>query len=157
MPRFRKVLRMSSRERRLLLAGGVVVASVRVLLWTLPFSRLLRLVEQTALRSARVAPVRLPEDTNVTLLWGVTTAARYVPGATCLTQALAAQWLFAWFGHPTQLRIGVAKANGKLLRAHAWLESDGRVVVGGESLEQDEYAVLSPPASGAVPNQMPTQ
>ena len=148
---------MSSSERRLLLAGGVLVASVRILLWILPFKRLLRLVERTALRSARAAPVRLPENTNVTLLWGVTTAARYVPRATCLTQAVAAQWLFAWFGHPTQLRIGVAKGNGKLLRAHAWLESDGRVVVGGESLEQDEYAVLSPPASRVVPNQMPTQ
>jgi hypothetical protein len=148
---------MSARERRLLLVGGVVVACVRILLWILPFRRLVRLVERTALRSARVAPVRLPEDTNVTLAWGVTTAARYVPRATCLTQALAAQWLFAWFGHPTQLRIGVAKGNGKLLQAHAWLESEGRVLVGGESLEQHEYAVLSPPASGVVPNRMPTQ
>jgi len=128
---------MSSRERRLLLVGGVVVACVRILLWILPFRRLVRLVERTALRSARVAPIRLPEDTNITLAWGVTTAARYVPRATCLTQALAAQWLFAWFGHPTQLRIGISKGNGKLLRAHAWLESEGRVVVGGESLEHD--------------------
>ncbi len=139
---------MSSSERRLFLVGGVVVACVRILLWLIQLTRLMWLIERTALRSARAAPVRLPEDTNVTLAWGVTTAAGYVPRATCLTQALAAQWLFAWFGHPTELRIGVAKGNGKLLRAHAWLESEGRVVVGGESLEQDEYAVLSSPASG---------
>ena len=145
---------MSSRERRLLLAGGVVVTSVRILLWILPFRRLLGLVERTALRSARVAPVRLPQDTNVTLLWGITTAARYVPRATCLTQALAAQWLFAWFGHATRLRIGVAKGNGKPLLAHAWLESEGRVVLGGESLQENEYAVLSPPV---VPNRVSNQ
>ena len=154
MPRFRKFLRMSSSERRLLLAGGVVVAGVRMLLWLLPFSRLVWLVERTALRSARVAPIRLLEDTNIAIALAVTTAARYVPRATCLTQALAAQWLFAWFGHPTLLRIGVAKGNDKALRAHAWLESEGRVVVGGESLEQDEYAVLSPPASVVVANRM---
>ena len=147
---------MSSDERRLLLLGGVVVACVRLLLWLIPFTRLMWLIERTALRSARAAPVRLREDTGTTITWGVTTAARYVPRATCLTQALAAQWLFAWFGHPTLLRIGVAKGNDKALRAHAWLESDGRVVVGVESLEEDEYAVLSPPASAAMPNRMST-
>ena len=145
---------MSSGERRLLLVGGVVVACVRILLWLIPFTRLMWLIERTALRSARVAPVRLREDTGATITWGVTTAARYVPRATCLTQALAAQWLFAWFGHPTLLRIGVAKGNDKALRAHAWLESDGRVVVGVESLEEDEYAVLSSPASVVMPKGM---
>ena len=148
---------MSSSERRLLLAGGVVVACVRMLLWLLPFKRLVWLIERTALRSARVAPVRLREDTHVRIAWSVTTAARYVPRATCLTQAMAAQWLFAWFGHPTLLRIGVVKGNDKSLRDHAWLEREGRVVVGGESLEQDEYAVLSPPASGAAPNRISAQ
>ena len=148
---------MSSSERRLLLAGGVVVACVRLLLWLLPFKRLVWLIERTALRSARVAPVRLREDTHVRIAWSVTTAARYVPRATCLTQAMAAQWLFAWFGHPTLLRIGVVKGTDKSLRAHAWLESEGRVVVGGESLEQDESAVLSPPASGAAPNRISAQ
>jgi hypothetical protein len=145
---------MSSRERRLLLGGAAMVACVRILLWILPFKRLVWIVDRTALRSARVAPVRLPEDTMVTIVWGVTTAARYVPGATCLAQALAAQWVFARFGHPTQLRIGVAKGNGKPLLAHAWLESEGRVVVGGESLEETEYAVLSPPV---VPNRVSNQ
>ena len=153
MARFRNFLKMASRERRLLLFGAVVVACVRVLLWLLPLSRLVWLVERTALRSARAAPVLL-DDTIVTVSWAVTTAARYVPRATCLAQALAAQWLLAWFGHPTVLRIGVAKANDKSLRAHAWLESEGRVVVGGESLEQDEYALLLPPASGVAPNRM---
>lgn len=139
---------MSSSERRLLLAGGVVVACVRILLWLLPFKRLMWLVERTALRSARVAPVRLPEDTHVNIVRGVATAARYVPRATCLTQAMAAHWLFAWCGHPTVLRFGVAKENDQALRAHAWLESEGRVVVGAESLDEDKYVVLSPPASG---------
>ena len=148
---------MSSSERRLLLAGGVVVACIRMLLWLLPFKRLVWLIERTALRSARVAPVRLREDTHVKIAWSVTTAARYVPRATCLTQAIAAQWLFAWFGHPTLLRIGVVRGNDKSLRAHAWLESESRVIVGGESLEQDEYAVLSPPASGAAPNRISAQ
>ena len=154
---FQKFLRLSSSERRLLFAGGLAVACARILLWLLPFSRLLWLVERTALRSARVAPVRLVDDRNVNIAWGVTTAARYVPRATCLTQALAAQWLFAWFGCPTLLRIGVAKGDDKALRVHAWLESEGRVVVGREPLERDEYAAFPLPAAGAAQNSMPLQ
>jgi hypothetical protein len=86
----------------------------------------------------------------------VTTAARRVPHSTCLTQALAAQWLCAWFGRATTLRIGVAKGNDKPFRAHAWLESEGRVLVGGESLAEEEYAVLPLPA-GTARNGIPGQ
>ena len=137
----RTFLSLSSTKRRLLLAAGVVVAGVRMLLWLLSFGRLLWFVERTALRSARAVPTRFPETENI--VWAVTTATRYVPRATCLTQALAAQWLLARFGYPTLLRIGVAKGEEKVLKAHAWLESEGRVVVGGEGLE--EYAVLGQP------------
>jgi hypothetical protein len=155
MKRFRKFLRLSSTQRRLLLAGALVVVCVRSLLWLLPFKHLVWLVERTALRSARVAPRRVEEDRNGNIAWAATTAARYVPRATCLTQALAAQWLFAWFGHPTMLRIGVAKGYDKALNAHAWLESEGRVVVGGEALEVQEYAVLPLPFPGAIQDRMP--
>lgn len=67
--------------------------------------------------------------------WAVTMASRCVPQATCLTQAIAAQLLLAWRGYPTHLRIGVAKGEGERFRAHAWVESHGRVIIGGsESL-----------------------
>jgi hypothetical protein len=142
-----KFLRLSCTRQRLLVAGGFVMASVGILLWLLPFRRLNWLVDRTALRSARGAPARLAVESNADIAWAVSIAARYVPRATCLTQALAAQWLFAWFGRPTLLRIGVAKGDDNALRAHAWLESEGRVVLGGEPLEGEEYAVLPlPPA-----------
>lgn len=157
MRQFQKFPRLSSGERRLLLAAFLAVSCVRISLWLLPFRRVAWLIERTALRSARRAPARLAEHRTENIVWGVTTAARYVPRVTCLTLALAAQWLFAWFGRPTLLRIGVAKGDDKALRAHAWLESEGRVVVGGESLEQEEYAVLPLPAPGAVHNGMPVQ
>jgi hypothetical protein len=137
-----------------LLAGGLAVACARILLWLLPFRRLWWLVARTALPPAGVVPVRLAEVRNIDLAWGVTTAARYVPRATCLTQALAAQWLFAWFGRPTLLRIGVAKGADKTLRFHAWLESEGRVVVGGEPLEREAYAILPLQAAGTAQNRV---
>jgi hypothetical protein len=68
------------------------------------------------------------------LIWAVTAASRYVPGATCLAQALAAQVLLGRTGYPARLRIGVAKGEERKFEAHAWVESQGRVVIGGPGL-----------------------
>ena len=69
-------------------------------------------------------------------------ARRVVPAATCLPQALAAEALLTRGGLPADLRIGVMKeASGKLL-AHAWVESDGRVVVGDLPGGLDVYTRL---------------
>lgn len=67
--------------------------------------------------------------------WAVSAAARHVPGAGgCLVQALAAERLLRVHGLSACLRIGVASDGGKKLRAHAWVESGGRVVIGGRRL-----------------------
>jgi len=58
------------------------------------------------------------------LRWAVAAAARRIPGATCLVQALALQRLLAQSGHRSQLRIGVDKA-GAEFDAHAWLMLEG--------------------------------
>jgi hypothetical protein len=43
-------------------------------------------------------------------------------------------------GYPALLHIGAAKGEGGQLRAHAWVESEGRVVIGGHDLGR--YAPL---------------
>jgi hypothetical protein len=75
----------------------------------------------------------------------VTAAANRFPRRTmtCLTQALAAHAMLARQGHASELRLGVRPS--KPLEAHAWIECEGRIVIGQlENLA--EYAVLSPPA-----------
>jgi hypothetical protein len=139
-----------SSDRWLLCEAGVVLAGVRVLLWLVPFGRLLRILEWTARRSAGVVLAPLPENWEQRMAGAVVAAARYVPRSTCLTQALAAQWLLARSGCPTLLRIGVATGPDKVFKAHAWLEREGRVVLGGEALEVEEYAPLPLPCAEAV-------
>ncbi len=63
------------------------------------------------------------------IAWAVGVAARRVPGASCLTQALALQLLCRRRGYPTQLQIGVER-KGSRFRAHAWVERDGKVIIG---------------------------
>ncbi len=68
--------------------------------------------------------------------WAVNVvSARVLGDGTCLTQALTARQLLQVNGYPAELRIGVAKqADGKLA-AHAWVESEGEIVIGGTAAE----------------------
>ena len=68
-------------------------------------------------------------------------ASRYVPRATCLVQALATQILLGRHGHAGQVHIGVALDEKLGFRAHAWVESQGEVLIGG-SEELDGYAPM---------------
>jgi hypothetical protein len=51
-------------------------------------------------------------------------------GAKCLARALVCQVLMARRGYSPELRIGVAKSQEGTLEAHAWIESQGQVVIG---------------------------
>jgi hypothetical protein len=133
MVRFRKFMNLPAAERSLLLRVAGLLWLIRLGLWLLPFQTLQRL-------HRRVAHVSPPRDKAGTigpdrLAWAVTVASRYVPGATCLTQALAAQVLLGRRGHQTRLHIGVRKGEESDLQAHAWLECSGRVVIGESNVE----------------------
>ena len=53
-----------------------------------------------------------------------------------------------WFRLPACLRIGVVKGAGGQFQAHAWVESDGVVVIGGSEPEPERYTPL-PALDGA--------
>jgi len=123
----RKLVQLPFADQRLLLAAGAWIVAIRLGLWVLPFSSLRRLLAWSArLPAARLAGQ--PAPTRV--VWAVAAASRCVPRATCLTQALATQLLLARRRHPTLLRIGVAKNDQNRFEAHAWVESDGQVLIG---------------------------
>jgi len=71
----------------------------------------------------------------------VSFVSRFVPFATCLPQALAAMFLIRSRGQYSDLKIGVAKGEGKDFRAHAWLETNGRIII-GEVPSNWQYKVL---------------
>jgi Transglutaminase-like superfamily len=122
-----KFVRLPSADRNLLVKSALLLGAVRLGLWLLPFQTLRRL-----LASRTYGTTTLPEETSVTkVTWAVTVAGRYVPVATCLTQALAVQVLLGQQGLAATLRIGVARGEAGQFQAHAWVEYQGRVVIGG--------------------------
>ena len=129
--RLRKFLRRSREEQRLLVTALYWVACIRAGLWLLPF-RILRPVVDRAARNP--GPEVTDELVAARVAWAISNAARLVPRATCVTQALAARILLARRGLASEVCYGVGRRQGRII-AHAWLESGGRVIVGGERLE----------------------
>jgi len=76
------------------------------------------------------------------ITWAVTRMSRYVPAATCLTQALVAVVMLEEAGAPASLRIGVTRKKSGDLEAHAWVESSGKVIIGGTHVDLAQFTVL---------------
>lgn len=75
--------------------------------------------------------------------WAVSIAARTIPGDnTCLVQALVAQQLLRRAGYSAELHVGVAKQGDGNWVSHAWVESNGVVVVGGSATSLVQYNQL---------------
>jgi hypothetical protein len=133
MVKLRKFFHLSLAERGLFLKALGWLVLMRLGLCCLPFPGLLRFVA----RLSRTPNIVLPADAGLLkkIAWAVKTASAHIPGATCLTQALAAQTMLKSRGFPADLRIGVAKDDHGCFQAHAWLVSGDRVIIGGEEHE----------------------
>jgi hypothetical protein len=125
----RKYLNLPSTDRHLLIKAALLLGAIRLGLWILPFRVLWRFLGRHKHRPAepRETTPSIPMDR---LIWGVKVASRYVPAATCLAQALATRTLLSRNGYPADLQIGVVKTERGELEAHAWVESNGRIVIG---------------------------
>jgi hypothetical protein len=132
----RRFTQLGGQERRLFASAWIVLAATRLALWVAPSPWLVRRV---LARSTRPSP-RPAEVEAATIGTAVNRAARFVPRATCLPQALATLWLMAGRGQTGCLRIGVKKGEGGTLLAHAWVEHEGRIVVGNFGVKQ--YTVM---------------
>ncbi len=93
MNRLIRLFRLPSSDRQLLLASGFLLSAIRLALWLIPFGSLQRLLSMATRKSCQAKSA--DQTTQDSVVWAVTTAARYVPAVTCLTKALAAHVLLA--------------------------------------------------------------
>jgi hypothetical protein len=125
----RVFLGLPAGERRLLVVATPIVSVIRLLLWILPSAIIIRGVRSIATVGSR-ATTRPEVAPPLLITRAVERVSRRVPGATCLTQALAAQILLYHHGHASSLCLGVARGASGDFRAHAWLEAEGRILIG---------------------------
>jgi hypothetical protein len=133
-----------------LVRATILLLVARLALLLLPFPRVFRFVDRGR-RSGRRLTGREPgspadgEDL-ATLIWAVDVmGSRLFPDSPCLTQAVVVHRLLRKEGRPSEFRIGVRKDGQRKFGAHAWIESDGEVLIGGDALS--EGFVPMPPVS----------
>lgn len=108
------------RERRLIAEAILVVAATRIALWILPFG----VVHRYATRAPR-----RPRSLDAKKI--AATVAKVARRASCLTRVLAASIVLARHGHASTARIGI-RDTGTGVEAHAWLEHNGRPILGDD-------------------------
>lgn len=125
----RSLAKRDRATRRTISEAAFTVAVVRLGLTILPYS-VLRRLRGIILRAATAIakPARDPEE----LASAVRIAARHIPRATCLTQAIALYVMLERRGITSRVVVGVAQRNGRLA-AHAWVDTDGTVLIGGDT------------------------
>lgn len=92
-------------------------------------------------------PPKLKSD-PYQLAWQVRSLARFVPHASCLTQALTLQTLLHRRGIASELKLGVRRTDKNGLAAHAWVICEGKVLLGGSSRELAAFAPIAEFGSG---------
>src|SRR5947199_2787386 len=123
MKRLRKFCSLTHRQRMLLIGGWTLLIGIRIALRVVRFQRILQLLSRPSIRHLLNG---LTISTSVEhRAWTVKVASRFVPGATCLVQAIALHTLHQSAGCNANLRIGVSGGAGNDFRAHAWVETPG--------------------------------
>lgn len=116
------------RKKKLVIETLILLWLIRIALWIVPFrvmNKWLGYFQFNGHRNGETDWVAINR-----IVGTVKTGSKFVPFATCLTQALTARTLLRFYGQDAVLQIGVAKdEKGKLL-AHAWLEIDKRIIIG---------------------------
>ena len=138
----RSFLALSPVERRLLVKATALLALIQLGLGRISFTTLRRLVTPDVDGGRRsIGDGRAFADL---VSWAVTAASLRVPSrTTCLSRALAVQALLARYGLPSRLQVGVLRARPGEVEGHAWVECEGRVVIGGTPPEIRQFTPLA--------------
>lgn len=119
----------------LLALGTVLVARVVLTTRQLPWLK----ARVAAVRAERSGAAPQPPSMHDLreVAWSVTRTSRLVPGATCLTQALAGDWLLARRGRDAEIRLSLPAGTDDGFRPHAWLLGNDTIILGGT---REEFA-----------------
>lgn len=140
MRKIRNFLFLPYQKKKLLTKSLLFVWFIRLGLWILPYRLLIKWLAllDSSKSVSRINDWKLIKEVS----YSVRSCAKYVPFASCLTQALATQTLLRLKGQNSILKFGVDKDDNKKLIAHAWIEIDGKIIIGG-SPDISRYTVLN--------------
>ena len=135
-----KFLRLSWRDKGRALEALCLVVAARFVLVALPFRTTVALTASLDERWPASEAGNGPQIERLSFL--VQRVSHLVPGATCLTQALALKWMLTRRRIVSRVRIGVAHDPDGPFKAHAWLETASERVILGGARSSEHYTPL---------------
>lgn len=132
--RLARLARLPTSDKREIFATFLTIVFVRLSLSCIGYNKLRKMIPP--------ANRRAPADLSQDLGRRVILLARFIPGASCLTQAVTAQLMLARLGYQSDMRVGVRQDENGHIHAHAWLLTEGKVILGGHPAELQTYAPL---------------
>lgn len=128
-----RFIRLSPPEQAALVEAACHLAWFRYRLFAQPLERVVISSSPAPRRPGRAARSSLSVER---LAWAVRVAARLLPGTRCLPRALALQRMLWRRGiQGAELHIGVARDANGAFNAHAWMELEGRAIMGEGNLQ----------------------
>lgn len=110
-------------------AATTALIVLRIALSCVPYRHVKGMVDRRTVK--HVLPASEQEVYQRQIIWAIQLTGRYLLGnKPCLPQALALQWFLKRSGIEAEMHIGVKKEAGQF-EAHAWIEQDGVVIMGG--------------------------
>ncbi|MDI6644200.1 MAG: lasso peptide biosynthesis B2 protein [Methanobacteriaceae archaeon] len=123
-------LKLSGRDKKLIIKTFLVMLKIRIILWIFPF----KYMQEHLARSPKIKA----KNNNIKaehVSWAVNAVSIYLPGSTCLTRALTGYQLLADMNYESQVKIGVGRDSQGEFEAHAWLETDNKIIIGKSEKE----------------------
>jgi hypothetical protein len=132
--------RVTAADCRLLLSVSIVqLLAMAAVAWVpIPTARgALMKVRRSALALRGVS-------SEARVIWAIEATGRWhTGGSSCLARALAAELLLPPVGQPLIVVIGVTSPINGRLKSHAWIERDGRVLVGGSESRREYFPLIA--------------
>lgn len=126
-------------RKKLLFQVLFLLAVIRLGLWLTPSKFWIKSIPGAGLKEDALQTdwIAVNEVTSLVRL-----CSRVVPHATCLTQALAVRIILRRIGQNCTFKLGVDRDEDEKLLAHAWIEVEGKIVI-GRLRDIRRYSVLS--------------
>ncbi len=127
----------------LVLRAFATVLLIKLALLAMPFRSVRAIIDRIALQSRY--PKMRPSAGKIG--WAVAAVNRglHFKQGDCLPLAMAAESMLARYGYRAEMKIGAARGEDGAFIAHAWVECEGRVIIG--NFELDKYTTLESTAS----------
>ena len=142
MESVRNFFRLPLYKRRLIIEAAVLISFTNFGLHLTSFQKLQSFYQQLfRLNKVRYQKTH-PNKSDIA--WAIeTTGQKLFKDDTCLVIALAGQSLLNLYGIPAKLQLGCLLGDEKTIFAHAWVENEGEVIIGGTERDISKYTPLT--------------